>query len=354
MMHILTVIGARPQIVKSLPFTLACFEHPDISETVIHTGQHYDHNMSDIFFEEFRVPSPKYKLEISGGNHGSMTGRMLIEIEKIVLDEMPDYLLVYGDTNSTVAGALAASKLNIPIIHVEAGLRAFNRKLPEEINRVITDHLSSLLFAPTELAIGNLTAEGIEQGVHKTGDIMHDSVRIARDMIEKNPERTKELMTRLDIGGPFSLSTLHRVETLGDISELQSRIEYMIEHAPSQVILPIHPGTKKRAEEMGVSLDKLKVIDPLGYVDMQILLSKADYLFTDSGGLQKEAYFHRLPCVTLRSETEWVETVDAGWNRLWNEPEVGRPKAEITSYGEGYSATEFLGIISEDFALHRP
>lgn len=342
MAKVLTIVGARPQFIKAAAVTRAIRNATGITEVMVHTGQHFDAAMSDIFFSELEIPKPQHHLAIHGGNHGDMTGRMLSALEPVMIAESPDWVLVYGDTNSTLAGALAAAKLNIPIAHVEAGLRSFNRRMPEEINRVVADHLSALHFCPTVTAVGNLAKEGISKGVSHVGDVMYDAtLHASQSAVAKS--------TILDQIGlapkTFALATVHRAENTDDPAALRTVIDYLSQQARScSVVLPLHPRTRNAAEKFGISLAALKVIAPVGYIDMHRLLSCAQGVFTDSGGVQKEAYFHRVPCVTMRTETEWVETITHGWNRLWDQPEFA-PRREIGEYGDGKSADAIIAAL---------
>jgi len=283
-----------------------------VTDLIIVTGQHYDKNMSDVFVDERHIPKPCYFLDVNGLSHGAMTGQMLVKIETVLINESPDYVLVYGDTNSTLAGSLAASKLHIPVVHVESGLRSFNRKMPEEINRVMTDHVSSYLFCPTKQAIINLRLEGIvDNKIHKvinTGDVMFDATLFYKKNMKK-PD--------VDISDDFILSTLHRAENTDDPERLQSIFDAFVKISKEkQVIAPIHPRTKNIIKTQGVKIcyDRIKLIDPVSYYEMLYLLEQCDLVMTDSGGLQKEAYFFNTPCITLRDETEWVELVEKGYN----------------------------------------
>ena len=312
-MKILTVIGARPQFIKAGVVSKALAETDQIDEVVIHTGQHFDSNMSDIFFNQLNIKPPKYRLDIHSGSHGDMTGRMLIEIEKILLDEKPDYVMVYGDTNSTLAGALAASKLHVPVIHVEAGLRSFNMKMPEEVNRILTDQVSNMLFCPTASAINNLKNEGFENKkgvrIYKNGDVMQDSAMLLKLAAQKPQGIMPE--------GAFALCTVHRAENTDDIKALTNIVEALndIHDTLMPVILPVHPRTKQAIEKAGLKLN-VYCIDPVGYLEMLWLLDNCKFVLTDSGGLQKEAFFFSKPCVTMREQTEWIELVDCGANVL--------------------------------------
>ncbi|WP_422365640.1 non-hydrolyzing UDP-N-acetylglucosamine 2-epimerase [Pelagibius sp.] len=336
MVKLVTVIGARPQFIKAASVSRAVARQDGISEIMLHTGQHFDANMSDIFFEELGIPAPDHHLGIAGGNHGEMTGRMLGGIETILIEEKPDWVLVYGDTNSTLAGALAAAKLHIPVAHVEAGLRSFNRRMPEEVNRVLTDHVSARLYCPTSAAVKNLADEGVHDGVVHVGDVMYDAALNARERARTG----SDILDRLGLEPDrYSLATIHRAENTNDANSLRSAIAHLEKvTAERAVVLPLHPRTAQAATRFDVSLKALKVIEPVGYLDMSALLDGCVDVHTDSGGVQKEAYFHGKPCVTLRSETEWVETVEAGWNRLWSESDYRQPRQTIDEYGSGNAA----------------
>lgn len=317
MKNILTVIGARPQFIKASVVSKAISEHGDLNEVIIHTGQHFDKNMSNIFFEQLAIPKPNYSLDINGGNHGDMTGRMLIEIEKVLLAEKPDYVLVYGDTNSTLAGAIAASKLHIPVAHIEAGLRSFNMNMPEELNRILTDRVSNLLLCPTETAISNLKNEGypfkvsnnFTQRIINVGDVMQDSALLfsKRAYPPKNLSISKE----------FILATIHRAENTDDIDRLFNILEALNEVSEqTQVILPIHPRTLNIINSNKFTISNIIFIAPVGYLEMLWLLKNCELVVTDSGGVQKEAFFMGKACVTMREQTEWIELVDLGVNEL--------------------------------------
>ncbi len=338
-MHkIFTVVGARPQFIKASPVNHALVKD-GFEEVLVHTGQHFDAIMSDVFFDELAIPKPKWNLEINSLGHGAMTGRMLEKLEEAMLVEKPDMVLIYGDTNSTAAGALAAAKLHIPVAHVEAGLRSFNRRMPEEINRVMADHLSTLLFCPTSTAIANLAKEGLTEGVHAVGDVMFDTTIAA-------VERSAKVSRIMDIlglqRGTYAVATLHRAENTDDPFRFAKMIAWLEDSAKDiPIIMPAHPRTRKLMDRSNIKPKNMTLIDPVGYLDMTCLVHNACAVFTDSGGLQKEAYFQRVPCVTLRDETEWVETIEAGWNRLWSVPDY-RPRKDIPDYGSGHSA----GMIS--------
>jgi UDP-GlcNAc3NAcA epimerase len=338
-----TVIGARPQFVKAAAVSRVLRQRSGIREVLVHTGQHFDREMSDVFLEELGIPAPNYHLGVSGGGHGQMTGRMLASLEPILTEITPDCMLVYGDTNSTLAGALTAAKLQIPVAHVEAGLRSFNRTMPEETNRVVTDHLSSMLFCPSEVAVRNLAAEGIHKGVSHTGDVMFDAVL---HTLERS-RTTSRILEELEVlPGTYSVATVHRAENTNDSMRLRRVMSYLEARAEQRpIILPIHPRTRQALERNEISLRRIKAIPPVGYYDMLRLIDGAADVFTDSGGLQKEAYFLRRPCVTLRDETEWVETIDAGWNRLWTTPDY-RPRREISDYGLGQASEIIADLLT--------
>jgi UDP-GlcNAc3NAcA epimerase len=345
-MHVVSVVGARPQFVKAAVVSKALREH-GIRESLVHTGQHHDSQMSEVFFQELDIPPPAHNLGIHGGGHGDMTGRMLGGIERILLDEKPDWMLVYGDTNSTLAGALAAAKLHVPIAHVEAGLRSFNRRMPEEVNRVLTDHVSALLFCPTHAAVHNLKNEGITKGVHMVGDVMMDAT-LAGVAIAKVQSRILQTLGLAE--GGYAVATIHRAENTDDPGRLREVVGYLEERAGERpVILPLHPRTKGALAATGIKLSGVRLIEPVGYLDMQRLLAGCAEVFTDSGGLQKEAYFHHKPCTTLRDETEWVETVEAGWNRLWHGPAY-KPRREIEEYGGGRASERIAQLLNSEGA----
>jgi UDP-GlcNAc3NAcA epimerase len=339
--RLLTVVGARPQFVKAAAISRAVAARDDIEEILLHTGQHFDPAMSKVFFDELGIVAPRVNLDIHGGNHGAMTGRMLAGIEEVILAERPEMVLVPGDTNSTLAGALAAAKLHVPVAHLEAGLRSFNRAMPEEINRVLTDHVSALLFCPTETAIANLRREGIVAGVHDIGDVMYDATLFAASQA-----RRSSVLERLGLAERgYAVATVHRAESTDSRENLAAIIDFLQRQARDHtVVLPLHPRTRQQIARWQLDLGPILACEPLGYLDMHRLLQSADAVYTDSGGLQKEAYFHRVPCVTLRGETEWVETVDAGWNRLWRGPDY-KPRRDIAAYGDGHAAEKALDLI---------
>jgi UDP-GlcNAc3NAcA epimerase len=302
--------------------------------------------MSDVFFEELEIPKPAYNLEVNGLGHGAMTGRMLEKLEEAMLAEKPDMVLIYGDTNSTLAGALAAAKLHIPVAHVEAGLRSFNRNMPEEINRVMADHVSTLLFCPTRTAVANLASEGIRDGVHIVGDVMYDTTLAAT---RRAQTRSRILETLSLSPKTYAVATIHRAENTDDQARFRAVMEWLEKRAlETEIIMPVHPRTRKLMASIGLSPAGVRLIDPIGYLDMTRLVQNAASIFTDSGGLQKEAYFHRVPCVTLRDETEWVETVEAGWNRLWEGPDF-TARRDIPDYGDGNSADQIARLVAAAF-----
>jgi UDP-GlcNAc3NAcA epimerase len=310
-----TVVGARPQFIKAAPVSRA-LAALGIAEVIIHTGQHFDDAMSDVFFRELAVPAPRHHLGIGGLRHGAMTGRMLERIEQVLLREAPDGVLVYGDTNSTLAGALAAAKLRLRVAHVEAGLRSFNRAMPEEINRVLTDHAADLLFAPTRAAVDNLVREGIRRArIVRSGDVMYDAAIAFGRLAES---RSRVLRALGLAPRSYVLATVHRAENTDDEARLRAIFRGLGQASRRcPVVLPLHPRTRRALKRLGIrGPDSLRVIEPVGFLDMMMLEKNARLIATDSGGVQKEAYFHRVPCVTLREETEWVELVAAGANRL--------------------------------------
>jgi UDP-GlcNAc3NAcA epimerase len=314
---LLSVVGARPQFIKAAIMSQALLRS-GVTEIMVHTGQHYDFKMSDLLFSELALPCPQFNLSVGSGNHGWQTSRMLEGIEAILLDLRPEMVMTYGDTNSTLAGALAAAKLHIPACHIEAGLRSFNRQMPEEINRVVTDHTADLLFAPTATAVHNLEREGIpRERIIRSGDVMYDAMlhfAAKAEAVSRILEQLK-LQTR-----GYVLATLHRCENTDDPGRLLAILAGLAEVAAQiPVVLPVHPRTRKEISRAQISpavLDRLTLLDPLGYLDMMMLEKHARVIATDSGGIQKEAYFHRVPCVTLRGETEWLETLEGACNRL--------------------------------------
>lgn len=314
-MKLITIVGARPQFIKAAVVSRAVAEKTKIKELIVHTGQHFDSNMSDVFFKEMNIPVPDYNLGINGLTHGAMTGQMLMKIEEVLLIERPDMVLVYGDTNSTIAGALAAAKIHIPVAHVEAGLRSFNNSMPEEINRILTDRISNILFCPTDNALVNLEREGFDNydcKIIKSGDVMLDA---AMYYAENSSDKSK-IIDKLKLD-EFCVCTLHRAENTDSPKKLRDIFSALTEVSQEiTVVLPVHPRTKKIIKEMSLDTAGITVIDPVGYFDMIELLKNCRVVFTDSGGLQKEAFFFAKPCITLREETEWVELVENGYNLL--------------------------------------
>lgn len=358
-MKIITVIGARPQFIKAAAVSRVIRQK--IDEIIIHTGQHYDKNMSDIFFEELRIPKPEYNLNVGSGSHAYQTAQMMIGIESILLKEKPDYLMVYGDTNSTLAGAIASSKLHIPIIHVEAGLRSFNMLMPEEQNRVLTDRISSYLFCPTEVSVFNLRNEGITKGVYNIGDVMCDAILFYKSLINTD---NKPLSKRVDIIYPsivevpnnWYLATIHRAENTDSIDKIREILN-SFELLDNKVIFPIHPRTINMVQELCSQNEYKNIIicRPVGYIDMIYLTINAKKVITDSGGLQKEAYILNTPCITVRDQTEWVETL-IGNNNVLAKPcakdiidKVNKTQVDFSVkknyYGDGHSAEKLLEII---------
>lgn len=318
MLKCVTVVGARPQFIKAATVSRHMIGRSDMREVLVHTGQHYDSNMSDVFFSEMNIPRPDYHLGVGSGRHGAQTGQMLAAIEEVLIQERPDWVLIYGDTNSTLAAALAACKLHFPVAHVEAGLRSFNRRMPEEMNRVLADHASTLLFPPTETAVANLRQEGIcGAQVINVGDVMYDAALYYGEIAIAESAILEQL--RLAEGG-YILSTVHRAENTDDPERLREIFAALTDVAREvPVVLPLHPRTRATLGRLGLQPDgsgRIRIIDPVGYLDMVMLEKHAALIVTDSGGVQKEAFFHRVPCVTLRDETEWVELVALGWNRL--------------------------------------
>ena len=355
MLNIATIIGARPQFVKAAPVSRILRQTHN--EFLIHTGQHYDDNMSQLFFDELGIPHPDINLDIGSGPHGEQTGKMLVALEKVLLQQKPDLVLIYGDTNSTLAGAVVAGKLLLPVAHVEAGLRSFNRTMPEEINRILADRVSELLFCPTQTAVQHLAAEGIAQGVHLTGDVMYDAaLRFGELAEEKN-----SVLQRLQVEPQnYLLATCHRPQNTDLRENLESIVSAFIESG-EQVIFPVHPRTRVFLEQFGLTdrlrgTERVRLIEPVGFLEMIQLEQNAKKILTDSGGVQKEAYFYGVPCITLREETEWIETVIDGWNLL-----VGADKSKILSaiagfhpsqpqsrhYGDGHAGEKIAEIIHD-------
>jgi UDP-GlcNAc3NAcA epimerase len=356
MMKIVTIVGARPQFIKAAAISRVIFSQfaGQIDEFIVHTGQHYDDNMSQVFFDELDIPRPRCNLEVAGGNHGAMTGKMLEGIENILIQEKPQWVLVYGDTNSTLAGVLAAAKLHIPVAHVEAGLRSFNMRMPEEVNRIVADRLSTLLFCPTQSAVHNLANEGIQHGVHDVGDVMYDVALNYRDKARSH----SHILNALKLSTKqFALATCHRAENTDDrerLSEILTALVAITAHLP--VVLPLHPRTWKLIHTFGLEyhLTKLSITDPLPFLDMVALEQSSAIILTDSGGVQKEAFFYGIPCITMRDETEWVETVQMGWNCLTGANadrithafksylSTNPPPATSTPYGTGNASLQII------------
>lgn len=345
-MRVVTVVGARPQFIKAGPVSRA-LDACCVEEVLVHTGQHYDLNMSDVFFDALGLREPDHHLNIGSGTHGHQTGQMLGAIEDILIADRPDAVLVYGDTNSTLAGALAASKLHIPVVHVEAGLRSFNRRMPEEINRVVTDHLSALLMCPTDTAVGHLRSEGIVEGVHQVGDVMKDALDY---WVQQD---TDGAAVRFDVPETYYLATVHRAENV-DRPERLNAVMTALDSLDAPVILPLHPRTRNAIGSRGESFQgSLRLVDPVGYLEMLTLERNARAILTDSGGVQKEAYMMGVPCITLRDETEWTETVGSGWNTLTGADAeriraavvgLNPPAARPSIFGDGQASTRIAQL----------
>ncbi len=347
-MKIATVIGARPQFIKAATISRVLKTKPDIKEVIIHTGQHYDKNMSKVFFSELHIPRPGYNLEVGSGPHGRQTGRMLEGLEHVLQEEKPDLVLTYGDTNSTLAAALATTKLHLPTAHVEAGLRSFNRQMPEEINRIVTDHISDFLFAPTKNAMNLLAQEGLKGKSYFSGDVMFDSILFYRTLAEQQQDNFKNIPQHL-----YYLASIHRPENTDDPKRLQNIFSALSELGET-VILPLHPRTLGKLK--GIRYGKnIQIISPIGYLNMVALAQKAEKIITDSGGLQKEAYFLQKPCITLRDQTEWTETIGNDWNFI-----VGADKKKILEkvdilptgpqtkdFGDGHAAENIINTITK-------
>lgn len=356
MKHILTIVGARPQFIKAAAVSKCITEKGRVSEFLVHTGQHFDEDMSGIFFQELGLPQPDQCLGISGGGHGSMTGRMLQALEPVLVSEKPDGVLVYGDTNSTLAGALVAAKLNIPVLHVEAGMRSYNRSMPEEINRRMVDHLSQVLFCPTPQSVSNLSREGIREGVHQVGDVMLDTARMFGAVAQ---QRSRILETLGMKERAYVLASCHRASNVDHpdtLAAILTALQRITRKEP--VLLPLHPRTRNKVDAFGLSslIADVQVMEPLGFLDMLCLEQGARLILTDSGGVQKEAFFFQVPCITLRSETEWVETVESGWNTLAGNREnnifaayeqaTTPPPVSFSAYGDGLAAHRIEHIIA--------
>jgi UDP-GlcNAc3NAcA epimerase len=352
MKKILTVIGARPQFIKAATISRVIKEQyaDRLQEVIVHTGQHYDANMSDIFFQEMQIPAPTHSLSVGGKSHGAMTGQMLVEIEQLLEKEKPDIVLVYGDTNSTMAGAMAATKLHIPVAHVEAGMRAFNKRIPEEVNRVVTDHISTYFFCTTDEPANNLKAEGLTENIHIVGDVMYDAVLFYQKIMQPS-----DLVKNL--GKDFYLGTIHRQENTDDERNLREIFAAMTELAKDkQVVLPLHPRTRKFIDNYGIEVPSgIKLLPPVGYFDMLYLLQNCALVLTDSGGLQKEAYYFNKPAVIMRDQTEWTDLVEKGVAKL-----TGADKTRILTavndlqdikdfpknlYGDGKAAEKVVAFL---------
>ena len=349
-MKVLTVVGARPQFIKAWPVS-AALARSGVAERVVHTGQHYDEAMSGRFFAELGLAPPHANLGVGSGSHGAQTGKMLEALEQQIIAERPDWVLVYGDTNSTLGAALAAAKLHVPVAHVEAGLRSFNRRMPEEINRVLTDHVSGCLFCPSVQAVENLQHEGITRGVQVVGDVMFDALLHFSALAE----RKSAILTTLNLSArSYFLATIHRAENTDDATRLRALLDTLASLG-RPTVLPLHPRTRALLEKTGglPTQGALRIVEPVGYLDMLALTRNAAAVLTDSGGLQKEAYWLRTRCLTLRPETEWVETVQAGWNTVVNNDSARihaalaapLPATHPELYGDGHAADRIVGTL---------
>ena len=336
-MKLVTVVGTRPQFVKTAVLRLKLREVKDIKETMVDSGQHYDAVLSHQIFKDLKVPLPDVVLSIKRRTHAGMLAEMSLKFEKIFLKLKPDCVLVFGDTNTTLAASVTAVKLGIHVAHVEAGLRSNNFFQPEEINRKITDHISSILFCPSRQSVEQLKTENLQEKAYFTGDLMYEAV-LRFDRLIKN--YTNEALRSLP--KKFSLLTLHRFENLTSKKKLQELIDYVSELAQNMVVFPCHPNTRNKLKEFDIDLKKLVLWEPQGYLAMQYLIKNCQLVFTDSGGIQKECYFHRVRCVTLREETEWGETIMAGWNRLWQVPNYRNPPTEINTFGDGNASEKII------------
>jgi len=366
-LKILTIVGARPQFIKAYPISKAISENNNVEEILLHTGQHYDFNMSKIFFSELSLKEPDYNLGVGSASHGKQTGEMLKGIENVITKETPDLILIYGDTNSTLAGALSGAKSQIPVAHIEAGLRSYNLKMPEEINRILADRISTYLFCPTETAVNNLMREGFggfnyegfkfnKPKVIFSGDVMYDAFLLCKKILNPSPEIQK----LAEEYGEFYLATVHRAENTDikvNLKNIIGALDKISRDIP--VIFPIHPRTREKLKKYNIAPEKLKLIEPVGYFDMLYLLDNCKAVFTDSGGLQKEAYFSKKPCITLRAETEWTELVQIGANRLVGSDEALISKAaqdinkthlkiETGIYGNGSASKEIIDLLVND------
>lgn len=352
MKKFVTIVGARPQFIKAA--MVSNILRKSNEEILVHTGQHYDENMSDIFFEQMNIPKPDYNLNIGSGSHGEQTGRMLIEIEKVLLKEKPDYVIVYGDTNSTLAGALAASKLLIPVVHIEAGLRSFNKSMPEEQNRILTDHIADVLFCSTDEAVNNLKNENITKNVYQVGDVMCDSTLYYSNLAEKQIDKNK--IDYLNDLNSWYLLTMHRAENTKD-EKILGTVLKVLEELDEKVVYPVHPRVKNMVSELNDKnhYKNITFIDPVDYITMLYLTKNAKKVITDSGGLQKECYILNVPCVTVRDQTEWVETLQRGYNIL-SKPEYNELKDKILNakiiddnkvnyYGTGDAGEKIVNVL---------
>lgn len=354
-MKVLSIVGARPQFVKAAPVTKELRKNHE--EILIHTGQHYNDNMSKVFFDELYIPQPDYNLAVGSGSHAVQTGKMLEKLEEIILNEHPDMVIVYGDTNSTLSGALATVKLQIPLIHIEAGLRSFNREMPEEINRVITDHVSTILFAPTQTAVDHLSREGITRNVVLSGDVMYDAILDNSGIADEKSNILSQLKVT---SGNYLLATIHRPANADNRENLESILEAFAASG-ERIIFPAHPRTQKLLLDHGLRdlvtrNTKLHIVNPLGYLDFLKLEKNARIILTDSGGIQKEAFFLKVPCVTMRTETEWVETVDDGWNIITGSDTdkiisaiktLTPPETQSRPFGDGRAAVKIVAYLEK-------
>lgn len=355
-MKILTVAGTRPQLVKIGAVSRKLREK--FTEVLVNTGQHYDYNMAGVFFDELNIPKPDYDLGVGSGSHGKQTGEMMIKLEEVFDKENPDVVLVYGDTNSTLAGALVASKRLIPLIHIEAGLRSYNKSMPEEQNRILTDNLSDLLFIPSNIAMQNLHREGITEGIYNVGDVMMDAVLYNAKLAEERYNLSDYGLTPKQ----YVLGTIHRAENTNDVNKLTAILKSFAK-LDKIVYLPLHPRTKKLINEYGINdivdaSSNIKIVEPISYLEMLLLEKNAYAIVTDSGGVQKEAYFSKVPCITLRDQTEWTETIDLGWNKLLNPinedlsialDNINTGEDIYDAYGDGSASDKIVRIIEEKF-----
>ncbi|WP_049893083.1 non-hydrolyzing UDP-N-acetylglucosamine 2-epimerase [Natronococcus jeotgali] len=350
-MSVVSIVGARPQFIKA--FAVSRKLRTNHEEILVHTGQHYDEELSDVFFEELGIPEPDYNLGIGSDTHGQQTAAMIKEIESVIKLEDPDIILIYGDTNSTLAGAITASKIDSLVAHVEAGLRSYNREMPEEINRILTDHASDILFPPSESSANTLKEEGISENVHVVGDVMYDSILWARDISSEQ----SEILSRLNLEGKeYILSTIHRAANTDNPDRLNSIINALLD-SPSTVVLPIHPRTENKLRSYDMwekAKSGIEIIDPVGYLDFVRLIDESECVATDSGGVQKEAFYLDTPCITMRDETEWIETVESGWNvlvgadkeRIQEELRTRhQPQEKPNPYGDGTAAIKIVDTL---------